>query len=367
MQITRLNVRKWKVFQILLFAVISTICNCAVLKDSNRVVLEEDALQEPTNPPIPYNFEFDSRDQNGTTLFRKESKDPSGKVEGRYGYKDMYGIERIVEYIADKDGYRAKIRTNEPGIDRRNSAGVEFYSDSSNQHVQIAKKQGENLAAINYRLEDNSEERKNLVAGKVDAQIANQYSGPLSHPTTLRSQHHLFPQKQKDILRLNQNALLNSAQVDQPREVPTTPSNENNAIPQQLHYSQQLPAATGGRQQYEILNSQVPAYQYVSSKAQPQLIPAHRQLIAIPLNQFYIPQNQQPVALQHGALSSTTQVQTIDPQVIPRQPFYSLEGQSQVQKGSLLTVPLSYAQASHKGSEYIPLGRRVSGLSEYFQ
>ncbi|GBM71511.1 hypothetical protein AVEN_183656-1 [Araneus ventricosus] len=353
--------------KILLFAVISTVCNCAVLKDSNRVILEEDALQEPTNPPIPYNFEYDSRDQNGTTLFRRESKDPSGKVEGRYGYKDMHGIERIVEYIADKDGYRAKIRTNEPGIDRTNSAGVEFYADTSNQHVQIAKKQGENLAAISYKAEDAAEERKNLVAEKVDAEIATQYSGVLSHPSTLRSQHHLFPQRQSDILRLNQNAPPNSAQFDQPREVPTTPSNENNAIPQQLHYAQQFPAATGGRQQYEILNAQVPAIQYLSPKAQPQLIPAHRQLIAIPLNQFYIPQNQQPVALQNAAFSSTTQAQTHATQAIPPQQFYSLEGQPQSQQGSLLNVPLSYAQASPKGTEYTPLGRRISGLSEYFQ
>ncbi|XP_055933961.1 uncharacterized protein LOC129963543 isoform X1 [Argiope bruennichi] len=350
--------------KVLLFAIISTVCNCAVLQDSTRMVLNEEDLQESTNPSIPYNFEYDSRDQNGTLLFRKESKDGSGKVEGRYGYKDMHGIERIVEYVADKDGYRAKIRTNEPGIDRTNSAGVEFYADTSNQHVQIAKKNGENVAAIRYSPDVTAEEKKNLVAEKVNAEIANQYSEVLSHPSSLRSQHHLFPQRQSDILRLNKNVQLNSVQLNQPREIPTTPSSEYISTPQQLHYSQQFSAVTDGRQQFEVLNAQAPATQYVSSQAQPQLIPANHQVVAIPLDQFYIPQNQQPVALQNGAVSSTTQVQTLAPQVIPSQPYYSLE--SQPQQGSW-QVPSSYAQASPKGTEYTPLGRQISGLSKYFQ
>ena len=34
---------------------------------------------------------------------------------GSYGYVDSYGIYRQVDYVADKDGFRATIKTNEPG------------------------------------------------------------------------------------------------------------------------------------------------------------------------------------------------------------------------------------------------------------
>lgn len=34
---------------------------------------------------------------------------------GSYGYTDSYGIYRQVDYIADKHGFRATIKTNEPG------------------------------------------------------------------------------------------------------------------------------------------------------------------------------------------------------------------------------------------------------------
>ncbi len=36
---------------------------------------------------------------------------------GSYGYTDGHGIYRQVDYIADKSGFRAVIKTNEPGTD----------------------------------------------------------------------------------------------------------------------------------------------------------------------------------------------------------------------------------------------------------
>lgn len=36
-------------------------------------------------------------------------------MEGTYGYTDSYGIYRQVDYVADKHGFRATIKTNEPG------------------------------------------------------------------------------------------------------------------------------------------------------------------------------------------------------------------------------------------------------------
>ena len=34
---------------------------------------------------------------------------------GSYGYTDGHGIYRQVDYVADKNGFRASIKTNEPG------------------------------------------------------------------------------------------------------------------------------------------------------------------------------------------------------------------------------------------------------------
>ncbi|XP_054724351.1 uncharacterized protein LOC129234381 [Uloborus diversus] len=77
-------------------------------------------------PPSPYAFEYNNQDENGTTLFRKESSDGKGTIKGSYGYRDAFGTERFVEYVADENGYRAQIRTNEPGIESRNPAGVQL-------------------------------------------------------------------------------------------------------------------------------------------------------------------------------------------------------------------------------------------------
>lgn len=60
-------------------------------------------------PPQPYQFGYDSNDDFGTTSFRKEAGDANGRVQGSYGYKDAQGIERIVEYVADENGYRAQV------------------------------------------------------------------------------------------------------------------------------------------------------------------------------------------------------------------------------------------------------------------
>ncbi|CAG2183450.1 unnamed protein product, partial [Oppiella nova] len=66
--------------------------------------------------PEPYNFNFEHKDDSGNGQYRRESGDTAGVVRGSYGYTDAYGLYRIVDYVADKDGFRASIRTNEPGL-----------------------------------------------------------------------------------------------------------------------------------------------------------------------------------------------------------------------------------------------------------
>ncbi|GFQ92917.1 cuticle protein 10.9 [Trichonephila clavipes] len=84
---------------------------------------------EEKYPPQPYDFGYETNDDYGTTTFRKESGDGHGRVQGSYGYKDLHGIERVVEYVADEHGYRAEIKTNEPGTESQNPADVVLHAN----------------------------------------------------------------------------------------------------------------------------------------------------------------------------------------------------------------------------------------------
>lgn len=77
-------------------------------------------------PPSPYEFGYEFGNGLGMYQHRREISDGTGIVKGSYGYLDPIGVRRTVEYIAGKDGYRATIFSNEPGLSGQNSAGVNF-------------------------------------------------------------------------------------------------------------------------------------------------------------------------------------------------------------------------------------------------
>lgn len=59
---------------------------------------------------------------------RQEVADGTGKVEGSYTVTNDEGHTRVVDYVADQYGFRANIRTNEPGTDNKNPADVMIES-----------------------------------------------------------------------------------------------------------------------------------------------------------------------------------------------------------------------------------------------
>lgn len=71
----------------------------------------------PLGQAEPFAFDFKTDDNNGNGQYRKEESDKDGVVRGSYGYTDSNGIYRHVQYIADRDGFRANIKSNEPGMD----------------------------------------------------------------------------------------------------------------------------------------------------------------------------------------------------------------------------------------------------------
>ncbi|XP_077512831.1 uncharacterized protein LOC144124027 [Amblyomma americanum] len=78
------------------------------------------------SPPQPYSFGYDNVDEYGNRLFHSEQGDANNAKTGSYGYRDAYGLYRRVNYVADANGFRATVDTNEPGTAPGASADVVF-------------------------------------------------------------------------------------------------------------------------------------------------------------------------------------------------------------------------------------------------
>lgn len=69
---------------------------------------------------MPYKFSYDETSSGGS--FHNEEGDASGAKRGSYGLPG-----RTVNYVADADGFRATVTSNEPGVDSaRSPADVSF-------------------------------------------------------------------------------------------------------------------------------------------------------------------------------------------------------------------------------------------------
>ncbi|XP_076317534.1 uncharacterized protein LOC143229288 [Tachypleus tridentatus] len=85
--------------------------------------------------PIPYGFGYDVQGDDGGAQQRHEEDDGYGNKKGSYSYVDPYGVSRIVEYVADQYGFRANVKTNEPGTANQSPADVGVYSNEPPVHV----------------------------------------------------------------------------------------------------------------------------------------------------------------------------------------------------------------------------------------
>ena len=88
-------------------------------------------------PREPYNFGYDVRDDYGNHQYRKEESDAQGNVRGSYGYTDANGVFRVVDYVADVHGFRASIRSNEPGIGNAQAANILLNAEQPPQSLLI--------------------------------------------------------------------------------------------------------------------------------------------------------------------------------------------------------------------------------------
>ncbi|XP_072144770.1 uncharacterized protein [Dermacentor andersoni] len=81
------------------------------------------------DPPAPYSFVYGSSDKGGSHG-REETRDEHGTVRGSYRIALADGRMRVVKYVADKDGFRAGIATNEQGTESGSSSGVVVNSQA---------------------------------------------------------------------------------------------------------------------------------------------------------------------------------------------------------------------------------------------
>jgi len=74
-----------------------------------------------------YNFGYDIKDAWGNVNGRQE-KGQHGHVVGSYYLGEVDGRHRSVEYVADKLGFRAAVKTNEPGTKTSEPAFAPYTS-----------------------------------------------------------------------------------------------------------------------------------------------------------------------------------------------------------------------------------------------
>ena len=79
--------------------------------------------------PQPYKFGYDIKDKHGEQ-YRQEEGNGGQAVKGSYGFTDARGVKRQVNYVADHAGFRAQVKTNEPGTANQNPAAVLMVSDA---------------------------------------------------------------------------------------------------------------------------------------------------------------------------------------------------------------------------------------------
>ncbi|CAM1295448.1 Uncharacterised protein g1287 [Pycnogonum litorale] len=91
-------------------------------------------------PPKPYEFKYNIKDQDGNTQARQESGDAQGNMKGSYEITSIDGLRRWLQYVADGAGFRAVIQTNEPGTDNQNPADVEIKVDAAPAPVKKVEK-----------------------------------------------------------------------------------------------------------------------------------------------------------------------------------------------------------------------------------
>ncbi|GFU26904.1 cuticle protein 16.8 [Trichonephila clavipes] len=108
----------------------AAIISCFALVQASIIPVE-------VHHPQPYKFGYSVKDHH-SEQHREEAGNGAGGVVGSYGFTDDRGIARRVNYVADHAGFRAQVKTNEPGTANQNPAAVQVISDAPYANVAAA-------------------------------------------------------------------------------------------------------------------------------------------------------------------------------------------------------------------------------------
>ncbi|XP_054710487.1 adult-specific rigid cuticular protein 15.5-like [Uloborus diversus] len=105
-----------------------------IFKQNLLHVSHQDVEKKPSRNPVhhapkPYKFGYNIKDKHGDQ-YREEVGDGASGVKGSYGFTDARGVHRRVDYVADHAGFRAQVKTNEPGTANQDPAAVRMISSA---------------------------------------------------------------------------------------------------------------------------------------------------------------------------------------------------------------------------------------------
>ncbi|GBN16415.1 Cuticle protein 16.8 [Araneus ventricosus] len=101
---------------------------------------------EPIHHPQPFKFGYSVKDKHGEQ--HREEVGDGKNVKGSYGFTDARGVNRQVNYVADHAGFRAQVKTNEPGTANQNPASVHIISNALYGHGGYAGAGGLGYAGV---------------------------------------------------------------------------------------------------------------------------------------------------------------------------------------------------------------------------
>ncbi|XP_042910633.1 cuticle protein 10.9-like [Parasteatoda tepidariorum] len=116
------------IFKVALLVAFAVVASAQYHHYPSHGYAHHDEHHDYPHAPQPYDYGYDVKDDYGNKQFRKETGDGKGGVKGSYGYVDAHGIHRQVDYVADHHGFRAQVKTNEPGTANQNPAAVGVHS-----------------------------------------------------------------------------------------------------------------------------------------------------------------------------------------------------------------------------------------------
>ncbi|CAL1280756.1 unnamed protein product [Larinioides sclopetarius] len=111
---------------------VNSVDNKAFILAALAVAAFSSLHHEPIHHPQPFKFGYSVKDKHGEQ--HREEVGDGKNVKGSYGFTDARGIHRQVNYVADHGGFRAEVKTNEPGTANQNPAAVHVISNAPYGH-----------------------------------------------------------------------------------------------------------------------------------------------------------------------------------------------------------------------------------------